>query len=84
VPCGRKGLPVGWGIGTSAPVGVPARGANALVRGLLSGKSSFVGGLVERLAGAHDAVCVIDPEGDYHVLSPRRWAATEMSDRVTD
>jgi hypothetical protein len=66
---GRHEVPVGWQIGTSAPVGVPARGANALVQGdSLSGKSSFVGGLAERLAGAHDAVCVIDPEGDYHVL----------------
>jgi hypothetical protein len=27
-----------------------------------------VGGLVERLAASHDAVCVLDPEGDYGVL----------------
>ena len=62
-------VPVGWEIGTSAPLGIAARGANTLVQGdTLSGKSSLVGGFVERLADTHDAVCVIDPEGDYHVL----------------
>jgi hypothetical protein len=50
-------------------VEIPGRGVNLLVQGdSLCGKSSFVGGLVERLAATHDAVCVIDPEGDYGVL----------------
>jgi hydroxymethylpyrimidine pyrophosphatase-like HAD family hydrolase len=66
---GRHRLHLGWTVGTSEAVEIPARGVNVLVQGdSLCGKSSLVGGLVERLAAAHDSVCMLDPEGDYEVL----------------
>jgi hydroxymethylpyrimidine pyrophosphatase-like HAD family hydrolase len=65
----RHLVPLGWASRTSEPIGIPVRGVNLLVVGdPLSGKSSLVGGLVERIAASGDAVCVIDPEGDYEVL----------------
>ena len=43
---------------------------NLLIHGdTHSGKSWLAGALVERLVSARYAVCVIDPEGDYRVLS---------------
>jgi hypothetical protein len=66
---GRDQLQLGWTVGTGEPVEIPARGVNVLVQGdSLCGKSSLVGGLVERLAAAHERVCLFDPEGDYEVL----------------
>ena len=66
---GRHRLLLGWAVSTSEAVEIPARGVNVLVQGdSLCGKSSLVGGLVERLATAHDSVCMLDPEGDYEVL----------------
>jgi hypothetical protein len=55
---------------TSDPIEIDPRGSNLLVHGdSLCGKSTLVGGLVERLAVTHHAVCVLDPEGDYRVLA---------------
>lgn len=66
----RHRITLGWVIGTSDPVTIPARGVNVLIQGdPLSGKSWLAGGLVERLIGRRYAVCVIDPEGDFHVLA---------------
>jgi hydroxymethylpyrimidine pyrophosphatase-like HAD family hydrolase len=66
---GRHQLQLGWIVGTAEVVEIPAQGVNVLVQGdSLCGKSTFVGGLVERLAAAHDSVCIVDPEGDYEVL----------------
>jgi haloacid dehalogenase-like hydrolase len=66
---GRHQLLLGWMLGTAEAVEIPARGVNVLVQGdSLCGKSSLVGGLAERLAAAHDSVCILDPEGDYEVL----------------
>jgi hydroxymethylpyrimidine pyrophosphatase-like HAD family hydrolase len=66
---GRHQLQLGWTVGTVEPLEIPARGVNVLVQGdSLCGKSSLVGGLVERLAAAHESVCMLDPEGDYEVL----------------
>ena len=49
---------------------IPARGVNVLIHGdPLSGKSWLAGALVERLVASRYAVCVLDPEGDYHVLA---------------
>lgn len=65
----RHQLLLGWTLGTTQAVEIPARGVNVLVQGdALCGKSSFVGGLVERLAAAHESVCLLDPEGDYEIL----------------
>jgi hypothetical protein len=75
----RHRIPLGWAAETSEPVAIPARGVNVLVHGdPLSGKSWLAGALVERLVAARYAVCVIDPEGDYQVLSRLvavTWAA---------
>jgi hydroxymethylpyrimidine pyrophosphatase-like HAD family hydrolase len=75
----RHRIPLGWSAETSEPVAIPARGVNVLVHGdPLSGKSWLAGALVERLVAARYAVCVIDPEGDYQVLSRLAavtWAA---------
>ncbi len=66
----RHQIQLGWAAGTSEPVTIPARGINVLVHGdPLSGKSWLAGALVERLVARRYAVCVIDPEGDYHVLA---------------
>ncbi len=66
----RHRLQIGWTTATGRPVSVPARGVNVLIQGdPLSGKSWLAGALVERLVAARYAVCVIDPEGDYHVLA---------------
>ena len=66
---GRHLLHLGWTVGTSETVEIPARGVNVLVQGdSLCGKSSLVGGLVERLAATHHSVCMLDLEGDYEVL----------------
>jgi hypothetical protein len=75
----RHRIPLGWAAETSEPVAIPARGVNVLVHGdPLSGKSWLAGALVERLVAARYSVCVIDPEGDYQVLSRLAavtWAA---------
>lgn len=66
----RHRIALGWAVETSEPVGIPARGVNVLIQGdRLSGKSWLAGGLIERLRGQRYAVCVIDPEGDFHVLA---------------
>jgi len=66
----RHQIQLGWAAETSEPVTIPARGVNVLVHGdPLSGKSWLAGALVERLVARRYAVCVIDPEGDYHVLA---------------
>jgi hydroxymethylpyrimidine pyrophosphatase-like HAD family hydrolase len=66
----RHRIALGWVAATSEPVTIPARGVNVLIHGdPHSGKSWLAGALVERLVGARYAVCVIDPEGDYRVLS---------------
>jgi hydroxymethylpyrimidine pyrophosphatase-like HAD family hydrolase len=75
----RHRILLGWAAETSEPVAIAARGVNVLVHGdPLSGKSWLAGALVERLVAARYAVCVIDPEGDYQVLSRLAavtWAA---------
>jgi phosphoglycolate phosphatase-like HAD superfamily hydrolase len=65
----RHRVELGWAPGTGAPVTIPSRGVNLLIPGDTgSGKSWLAGALVERLHQQRYAVCVIDPEGDYHVL----------------
>lgn len=80
LPAPRRAQPVvhlGWSSVTSEAVTVAPRASNILVQGdSLCGKSSFVGGLVERLAAMHEAVCVVDPEGDYRVLGDGPGART--------
>jgi hydroxymethylpyrimidine pyrophosphatase-like HAD family hydrolase len=77
----RQRVPLGWVIGTSEPIGIPARDVNVLVHGdPLAGKSWLAGALIERLRAARYAVCVIDPEGDYRVLAALpgvTWAEVE-------
>jgi hydroxymethylpyrimidine pyrophosphatase-like HAD family hydrolase len=66
----RHRISIGWVAATSAPVTIPARGVNVLIHGdPHSGKSWLAGALVERLVAARYSVCVIDPEGDYRVLT---------------
>jgi hydroxymethylpyrimidine pyrophosphatase-like HAD family hydrolase len=66
----RHRIALGWGATTSEPISIPARRINVLIHGdPHSGKSWLAGALVERLVAARYAVCVIDPEGDYRVLS---------------
>ncbi|HET7854526.1 MAG TPA: HAD family hydrolase [Candidatus Methylomirabilis sp.] len=66
----RHRIAVGWAVKTSEPVTVPARGVNLLIQGdPLSGKSWLAGALVERLVSHQYAVCVLDPEGDFHILA---------------
>ena len=66
----RHRIRLGWAARTAEPVTIPGRDANLLVQGdPHSGKSWLTGALVERLAGEGYATCVIDPEGDYHVLA---------------
>jgi hypothetical protein len=61
---------LGWAVSTAEPVIIPARDTNVLVEGdAHSGKSWLTGALVEHLAAERYATCVIDPEGDYHVLA---------------
>jgi hypothetical protein len=64
---------------------VPARGVNLLIQGdPLSGKSWLAGALVERLVLHQYAVCVLDPEGDFHILAGLPgvlWA--EVRDRAS-
>jgi hydroxymethylpyrimidine pyrophosphatase-like HAD family hydrolase len=65
----RHRVELGWAPGTGARVTIPSRGVNLLLPGdPESGKSWLAGALVERLHEQRYAVCVIDPEGDYHVL----------------
>jgi hydroxymethylpyrimidine pyrophosphatase-like HAD family hydrolase len=65
----RHRVELGWAPGTGAQVTIPSRGVNILVPGDTgSGKSWLAGALVERLHQQRYAICVIDPEGDYHVL----------------
>ena len=66
----RHRVRLGWVAATADPVTLPGRDANLLVQGdPQSGKSWLAGALVERLALERYATCVIDPEGDYHVLA---------------
>jgi len=66
----RHRIALGWGATTSESITIPARRVNVLIHGdPHSGKSWLAGALVEQLVGARYAVCVIDPEGDYRVLS---------------
>jgi hypothetical protein len=66
----RHRIQLGWAVETCEPVGIPSRDVNVLVHGdPLSGKSWLAGALVERLVASRYAVCVLDPEGDYHVLA---------------
>jgi hydroxymethylpyrimidine pyrophosphatase-like HAD family hydrolase len=66
----RHRIALGWGGATSEPATVAARGVNVLIHGdTHSGKSWLAGALMERLVSARYSVCVIDPEGDYRVLS---------------
>jgi hydroxymethylpyrimidine pyrophosphatase-like HAD family hydrolase len=66
----RHQVQIGWAVETCEPVKISARGVNVLVHGdPLSGKSWLAGALVERLVASRYAVCVLDPEGDYHVLA---------------
>jgi phosphoglycolate phosphatase (TIGR01487 family) len=67
---GRRAVDLGWARQTGERVAISAHGVNVLVNGdSMSGKSWLVGGLVERLVDRRYGVCVIDPEGDYHVLA---------------
>jgi hydroxymethylpyrimidine pyrophosphatase-like HAD family hydrolase len=79
----RHQVAIGWVAATSEPVTIPARGVNVLIHGdPHSGKSWLAGAFVERLVGARYAVCVIDPEGDYRVLSRLPGVAwTEIQER---
>ncbi len=74
----RHQIELGWAVETSEAVTIPARGVNVLIHGdPLSGKSWLAGALVERLVARRYAVCVLNPEGDYHVLarlSGTAWA----------
>ncbi len=66
----RHRIALGWGAATSEPVTIPTRGVNVLIHGdTHSGKSWLAGAIVERLVASRHAMCVIDPEGDYRVLS---------------
>ena len=66
----RHRIRLGWAASTAEPVVIPARDANILVEGdAHSGKSWLTGALVEHLASERYATCIIDPEGDYHVLA---------------
>jgi hypothetical protein len=66
----RHRIRLGWVASTAEPVTIPGRDANVLVQGdPQSGKSWLAGALVERLTIERYATCVIDPEGDYHVLA---------------
>lgn len=66
----RHQIQLGWAVETCEPVSIAARGVNVLIHGdPLSGKSWLAGALVERLVARRYAVCVLDPEGDYHVLA---------------
>jgi hydroxymethylpyrimidine pyrophosphatase-like HAD family hydrolase len=81
----RDRLLLGWAVETAEPVTIPARGVNVLVQGdPLSGKSWLAGALIERLRRRAYATCVIDAEGDYHVLSriPGVTAATIDGERA--
>jgi hydroxymethylpyrimidine pyrophosphatase-like HAD family hydrolase len=67
---GRREIELGWARQSREPVAIAAHGVNILVNGdSMSGKSWLVGGLVERLVERRYGVCVVDPEGDYHVLT---------------
>jgi len=67
----RHRVALGWSTETSEEVVIPERGVNVLIQGdPFSGKSWLAGVLIERLLGRRYAVCIIDPEGDYHVLAP--------------
>jgi hydroxymethylpyrimidine pyrophosphatase-like HAD family hydrolase len=67
---GRHRVRLGWATPTAEPVMVPGRDANLLIQGdTHSGKSWLTGALVERLVTERYATCVLDPEGDYHVLA---------------
>jgi hydroxymethylpyrimidine pyrophosphatase-like HAD family hydrolase len=66
----RHRISIGWTAPTATPVVIPGRDANILVGGdTHAGKSWLAGALVESLAIERYATCVIDPEGDYHVLA---------------
>jgi hypothetical protein len=81
----RHRIALGWVAETSEPLSIPARDVNVLIHGdPLSGKSWLAGALIERLAVARYAVCVIDPEGDYRVLASlpgMTWA--EVQDQAS-
>lgn len=79
----RHRVALGWSAETAEEVAIPERGVNVLIQGdPLSGKSWLAGVLIERLLGRRYAVVVIDPEGDYHVLTPLPGVSwTEVADR---
>jgi hydroxymethylpyrimidine pyrophosphatase-like HAD family hydrolase len=84
----RHRIALGWAVETSTPLSIPARDVNVLIHGdPLSGKSWLAGALIERLAAARYAVCVIDPEGDYRVLASlpgMTWAEIESPASLED
>jgi hypothetical protein len=66
----RHQISLGWAVGSAEPVNIPVRGVNVLIQGdPLSGKSWLAGGIIEHLVSRRFAVCVIDPEGDFHRLA---------------
>ena len=65
----RHDLPIGED-GGGNPVRVPAHRTRLLVVGPSeSGKSTLTGALVERLVDVGRSFCLIDPEGDYQMLT---------------
>jgi hypothetical protein len=82
----RHRIALGWGGATGEPVTVAARGVNVLIHGdTHSGKSWLAGSFVERLVSARYSVCLIDPEGDYRVMSRLpgvSWTEVEKGDDV--
>ena len=66
----RHQVALGWSA-SAIEVLVAERGVNVLIQGdPIAGKSWLAGALIERLLGRRYSLCVIDPEGDYHVLAP--------------
>jgi hydroxymethylpyrimidine pyrophosphatase-like HAD family hydrolase len=80
----RHRIALGWVAETSETLSIPARDVNVLIAGdPLSGKSWLAGALIERLAAARYAICVIDPEGDYRVLTTVGLTWAEVQDRAS-
>jgi hydroxymethylpyrimidine pyrophosphatase-like HAD family hydrolase len=67
---GRRSIRLGWAGTGGEPVVLPSRDTSVLIQGdPWSGKSWLAGVLVERLGAERYATCVIDPEGEHHVLA---------------